>query len=855
MRRIRVVIGRTSNDMLWDTLGQLLSNVSDIVVECMDGEAALNEALRSRKPHVLILERFHDGQEEPDYQRYFDLRPGLGIIVIDPAGTETIVRLRNSGCEQLVELICTLSTEEAASVSDDPSRLQYLSADGETCSAKPWGLKLLTNSAYLSSREHLDDLCEWLDLSLHLYFVREATSNAETNTPGWAMSADRARALLGDAYVCATEDELTEARTRLEAKIATREGKNHENGRASRFVALAKAFGLREIEKKIIILSLAPELDDRYARIFGYLNDDLTRRRPTPSTMKQLLLGDSKLAWDINRMLTNDGPLAKYQMVLAEPNDPMPASVVGLKLAPEILAYLLAELGQTPNYGAQLELVEAHQPRRTSIKPDTSLLKERLGRWRAMMNGDDEIPIIQLVGSDTTLRWFVREAVNVGDSVVIFNPTVGDPAENSLFDQIDSAARVAVLHDAILVVSDLDQLQKGAHQHLAVSLITRLVTRVRRLVIHCDDACMIPGIYEIWQVRRELPDFNARAKQWTDRARLAGIELPEFDASSLAATVRFDEPEIDATLSLCRGESCEESLLSSIQMAARQVARTMVPSLVRRLETVFEWEDIVLPVPTLTLLQQIPGHVRHAGEVFEDWGYRSRFPFGCGVAALFSGPSGTGKTMAAQIIAIELGVELFQIDLANTVSKYIGETEKNLDIIFNAAEHASAVLLFDEADALFGKRTEVKDAHDRYANVEVAYLLQRMEAYSGLAVLTTNFKQNLDSAFLRRLRFVVDFPAPSAAHREAIWRCVFPPKVPFADDVDTTFLARRLELTGGHIQQIAVRAAFAAVADGGRVAMKHIVQATREELIKLGMLSAERTLSDWAPMLVGGESS
>ncbi len=855
MRRIGVVIGRTSNGMFWETLGQFLDNVSDIVLEHVDGEGALKEALRSHKPQVLILEKCHNGQEVQDYQCYFDLRPGLGIIVIDPAGIDTIIHLRNTGCEQLVDLIRSLSTEEASSVSDSSSRLQYLSAAGETSSAKPWGLKLLTNSAYLSSREHLNDLCEWLDLSLHLYFVREATGNAEKNTPGWAMSADRARALLGDEYACAAEDELSESRKRIETKIATREGMSHKNGSRSRFVALAKVFDLRGIDKKIILLTLAPELDDRYARIFGYLNDDLTQRRPTLSTMKQLLLGDKQLAWDINQMLTHDGPLAKYQMVFFESDNPMPVSVVGLKLAPEILAYLLAESGQTPNYGAQLELVEANQSSGTVISKDTSPLKDRLSRWRVMMNGDDKVPIIQLVGSDTTLRWFVREVVNVGDSIVIFRLNVGDPATNSLFDQIDSAARVAVLQDAILVVSGLEQLQKGAQQPLAMSLISRLATRAQRLVIHCDTACMIPGIHEIWQVRRELPDFNARAKEWTDRARLVGIELSKSDASSLAATVRFDEPEIDATLSLCRGELNQASLISSIQTAARQVARAMVPSLARRLKTVFEWKDIVLPVPTLTLLQQIPGHVRHAGEVFEGWGYSSRFPFGCGVAALFSGPSGTGKTMAAQIIASELNVELFQIDLANTVSKYIGETEKNLDIIFNAAEQASAVLLFDEADALFGKRTEVKDAHDRYANVEVAYLLQRMEAYSGLAILTTNFKQNLDSAFLRRLRFVIEFPAPSAKHREAIWRCVFPPKVQFANDVDTTFLARRLDLTGGHIQQIAVRAAFAAVAEGGPIAMKHILQATREELIKLGMLGAERTLSDCAPKLVGGEAS
>ena len=235
-------------------------------------------------------------------------------------------------------------------------------------------------------------------------------------------------------------------------------------------------------------------------------------------------------------------------------------------------------------------------------------------------------------------------------------------------------------------------------------------------------------------------------------------------------------------------------------------------------------------------------HVRYSGEVLDDWGYRARMPYGHGVAALFSGPSGTGKTMAAQIIARELGVELFQVDLANTVSKYIGETEKNLDVVFNAAERAGAVLAFEEADALFGKRTEVRDAHDRYANLEVAYLLQRIEAYGGVTVLTSNLRQNLDSAFIRRFRFIVEFPVPDVADREAIWHRVFPPQAPIAEDVNFELLARQLNLTGGHIQQISIRAAFAAASGERVIDMRHVVEATREELRKLGMVHAEKSL-------------
>ena len=257
--------------------------------------------------------------------------------------------------------------------------------------------------------------------------------------------------------------------------------------------------------------------------------------------------------------------------------------------------------------------------------------------------------------------------------------------------------------------------------------------------------------------------------------------------------------------------------MAAVQRAARELSSTPRPQGVRQIVPTYTWDDIVLSDARKELLQTIPLHVLQAGRVLEEWGFASRIPYGQGVAALFSGPSGTGKTMAAQIIAGALGVDLLQVDLSKTISKYIGETEKNLDRIFDAAEGAGSVLLFDEADAIFGKRTEIKDAHDRHANVEVAYLLQRMEAFRGLAVLTTNFKQNIDDAFVRRLRFVIEFALPTAPERERIWRKAFPALAPLAADVDVALLAGRLQIPGGSIQNIALHAAFLAAAAGGPI--------------------------------------
>jgi SpoVK/Ycf46/Vps4 family AAA+-type ATPase len=220
--------------------------------------------------------------------------------------------------------------------------------------------------------------------------------------------------------------------------------------------------------------------------------------------------------------------------------------------------------------------------------------------------------------------------------------------------------------------------------------------------------------------------------------------------------------------------------------------------------------------------------------VYEQWGFGARQSYGKGLAALFSGPSGTGKTMSAGVIARALGLDVYKIDLAKVVSKYIGETEKNLDQVFGAAANANAVLFFDEADALFGKRSEVKDAHDRYANIEISYLLQKMEEYDGLAILATNFATNLDEAFNRRLSFIIDFPLPRAEDREAIWRGHMPPAAPLADGIDFAFLAQQFELTGGAIRNCVRTAAFAAAEAGTPIGMTQLVQAVAGELAKLG---------------------
>jgi SpoVK/Ycf46/Vps4 family AAA+-type ATPase len=275
----------------------------------------------------------------------------------------------------------------------------------------------------------------------------------------------------------------------------------------------------------------------------------------------------------------------------------------------------------------------------------------------------------------------------------------------------------------------------------------------------------------------------------------------------------------------------------------RQASSSRLGELASRLPPGYRWEDLVVPERQRDLLRSISAYLRHRDRVLSDWGYDRSVARTQGLKVLFAGESGTGKTMAAQVLAAELGLEIFRVDLATIVSKYIGETEKNLDRIFNAADGSNAILFFDEADALFGKRSEISDSHDRYANIEVAYLLQKMEGYAGAVILATNYRRNIDDAFVRRLDFVIDFPFPEAEDRKRIWRLLLPVEAPLADDLDIDFLATQFKLSGGSIRNCSLSAAFQAADDDGVIGMRHLVRAVALEYGKQGRLTLGPTSS------------
>jgi SpoVK/Ycf46/Vps4 family AAA+-type ATPase len=301
--------------------------------------------------------------------------------------------------------------------------------------------------------------------------------------------------------------------------------------------------------------------------------------------------------------------------------------------------------------------------------------------------------------------------------------------------------------------------------------------------------------------------------------------------------------QFDLSAASLRAVAAQARSPEALWDACRAQSRPRLDDLAQRIETRAGWSELVLPAPQLAMLREIVAHVRQRSKVYETWGFAKKSTRGLGLSALFAGASGTGKTLAAEVLANELRLDLYKIDLSQVVSKYIGETEKNLRRVFAAAEEGGAILLFDEADALFGKRAEVKDSHDRYANIEVSYLLQRLEAYRGLAILTTNMKDAIDPAFMRRIRFVVQFPFPDTTERIEIWRQMFPVLTPL-DGIDVARLAR-LHIAGGNIRNIALNAAFLAADANEPVRMNHVLRAARTEYAKIEKPLTPAEIGGW----------
>jgi hypothetical protein len=572
---------------------------------------------------------------------------------------------------------------------------------------------------------------------------------------------------------------------------------------------LCEAFGLSAFERDVLLLAAGRELSGEFAATLAEMNGGrafatfgLALAALPGAHWSALSPGAPLRAWRLVEAI-GDAGLTQRELRIDEP---ILHWLTGVAAPDERLAGLVVP--------AQVS---------TRLAPSHDALAARIART---LYGVSPPPIIEIVGADHD----TRAAIAAGVAALLERPLLriaanGPVAPHERHELAVRLKRASVLTGAAVLAC-------GEGRELD-PLLDALADAPGPIFAALGDPAL-PTRAGAWRFVVEAPPEE-------EQRAVVDVALSDTEhAPRAAALAPRVVDQLARALRAASGPLPGEAVLD----ACRRETRAQLEPLARRIEPRAGWDDLVVPADTRHLLRMIASQVRHRAKVYEDWGFAAKSARGLGISALFDGPSGAGKTMASEVLAGDLDVDLYHIDLASVVSKYIGETEKNLARLFDAAEGSGAILLFDEADALFGKRSEVRDSHDRYANIEVSYLLQRMESYRGLAILTTNLKSALDAAFVRRIRFIVQFPFPDAASRAEIWRRVFPVGTPL-DAIDPDRLAQ-LNVAGGHIRNIALAAAFLAAERDEAVTMQHVLEGARLEYGKLEKPLADAETRGWA---------
>jgi hypothetical protein len=587
---------------------------------------------------------------------------------------------------------------------------------------------------------------------------------------------------------------------------------------------LAGAFGLSPFERSLLLLCAGVDLDASFATLCATVQGD-PRRSFANFSLALAALPDAH--WSA---LSPARPLRAWRMIEAAAGEPLTRAA--LRVDERVLNYLTG----VPHLDERLQgWVDPVSSPEEVLSSQDNVVRAIQAVWSAPRLAGSW-PVIQLMG-DAAARRTVAAAACAALGVELHAARASDlpsaAAERETFTRL--WGREAVLASSALLV-DADESDAAERARVAA-----LAERLPGLVIVAAREPLPPSRRAVVRLDVARPDQEEQRTLWR---RHLGAVAEQLNGQIDALVSQFNLPESAIGVVCAQAADGGDDAGARLWDACRAQVRPRLDDLAQRVEPVAHWDDLVLPDSQAQLLRQVAGQVRQRGRVYDTWGFARLGARGLGISALFAGASGTGKTMAAEVLANELRLDLYRIDLSQVVSKYIGETEKNLRRVFDSAECGGAILLFDEADALFGKRSEVKDSHDRYANIEVSYLLQRMETYRGLAILTTNMKNSLDQSFLRRLRFVVTFPFPDAPQRESIWRRIFPRSTP-TEGLDPARLAK-LNVAGGNIRNIALHAAFLAAETGHPVRMAHLLRAARTECAKLDRTITESETAGWA---------
>lgn len=611
---------------------------------------------------------------------------------------------------------------------------------------------------------------------------------------------------------------------------------------------LAIWFALSPLARDVLLLAAAPDLDPKYAPIIAYLNDDVSARWPTFDLARRLFASTPEREADLAAVLAPDGPLFANHLanVIERSNERRATPLTAFAAAPAVAEFLL---GRPPRLVPGMRLIGKDNVSSSAIDTDASPLAD----LAPLLVSADGRPLVLLQGDWGSGRQAAAIALAHGLGLATLRADLKmlQATGADLMAQLNEAALIARLNDAALLIlaDDVDadpRLAALANAPVPVFLVAPANDRWAAALKHASLAVATFA----------QPDPALRRRHWADALAREGLSVDDTAIDAVAARFRLTPRRIAAAAGtariLARAPHGKITKVAAplVLAATRGHVALDLGGLATPIAADYCWRDLVLPRAALQQLRELAGAVANRDRVFRDWGF-ARTGGASGLAVLFAGGSGTGKTMSASIIARATGLDLWRIDLSAVVSKYIGETEKHLERIFKGSRDGNAILFFDEADALFGRRSEVGDAHDRYANIEIAYLLQRLETHDGVSILATNLPKNIDPAFSRRMHAVIEFPLPDVTSRERLWRGVFPQATPLASDIDFAFLAKQFAFAGGDIRAAALDAAFIAAAQDNAVTMPALIQAVARQMLKQGKVPSATEFRQFHGMLNG----
>lgn len=717
--------------------------------------------------------------------------------------------------------------------------------------------------------EHLLLEFDWLLLLLHseVLRLRAAALLREDQFRGLYISDEEVDAILsqkaahvGDAGASRQHPglcELLQRSRRMRAEIDARVQETVARGGILPLLRLALTFGLSPFDCFAVLVCAAVEISSRFEILYAYVQNDISKKRATPDLIFKLFRAPLDESLSLRRAFSASAPLIRTPLVsfATESQDRnIPFLSRPLRLEPRILDYLLEHAALDERLLTFTKLVAPARPFSDLHIPQKLASELRHASRSAIGKGR----VIVLEGPDGCGRRSLAEAISFEQQRDLLVADARRMRQDIL--PIATAApllvREAKLSGANLFLAHAEALfpEEAGRAQKQAALLDSFGSADFTFVIGAKGHVSAEDGLSSRALKFDVPapDFEARTALWKGALDACGATV-EVDVSAVLLANKFvlTGGEIH---SICREAADRSSLrdpavravrLADIESAVRSQSNHGLSQLAQKVDCPHLWDDLVLPARVTRQLREFCTAEKFRAVVYSRWGFGRRVAQGKGLNALFCGSSGTGKTMASGILARELGLELYKIDLSAVVSKYIGETEKQLNRIFHEARSSNCVLFFDEADALFGKRSEIKDAHDRYANVEVAYLLQKIEEYEGIVILATNFRKNIDDAFTRRMHFIIEFPFPDTESRERIWRGLIPAAAPLSSDVNFAFLARQFEFSGGNIRNIALSAAFLAAEGGGEIGMEHFLFATARELQKLGRVPARSEFREY----------